>query len=103
MPEEDISRIRSVLTILDGQVVYGEGDYGSLSPPIPPVAPDWSPVGTFGGYHRQAAKPAVMPACGCANDCQVHGHRHDVALGSAAPTSDERSFWGTFGCSCWAV
>jgi hypothetical protein len=72
--------------------------------------PDWSPVRTFGGYHKQAAaarsgpvERAASSACGCGTGCGVHGHAHANAWGAAVPVSDLKSFWGALGCSCWAV
>jgi len=106
-PEDGIAQIRSVLTVLGGKVVFGEGDFGPLAPDLPPAAPDWSPVATFGGYWRprpaKAAQTALSAACGCSSACQVHGHDHAAALTARTPTRDERSFWGVFGCACWAV
>src|SRR6185436_20155601 len=52
VPEEEIKRLESVLTIVGGKVVYGAEEFGKLSPPLPPVSPGWSPVTTHGGYHR---------------------------------------------------
>ena len=53
--EEQIKRIESVLTMVDGKVVYGAGDFSDLAPPPLPVSPDWSPIKTYGGYHRSAS------------------------------------------------
>jgi hypothetical protein len=69
--------------------------------------PDWSPVRSYGGYQKRAdADPArtyaLAAACACANSCGVHGHAHANAWGVQLPVSDERSFWGALGCSCWA-
>jgi predicted amidohydrolase YtcJ len=105
VPGDSIQDITSVLTLLGGKVVYGDGDFKDLAPPFPPAMPDWSPVRTFGGYQKRAdagqqRKYAFVAACGCSNACNVHGHAH--AWGSSAPT-DDRSFWGALGCSCWAV
>ena len=52
VPESAIPHIRSVLTLLGGQVVHGDGDFATLAPALPRPMPDWSPVATFGGYHR---------------------------------------------------
>jgi len=102
--EDEIAHLRSVLTILDGKVVHGEDDYAKLAPDLPKPLPEWSPVASFGGYHGTAKmKPEMALACDCSSSCSVHGHDHAVALASRAPTSDARSFWGAFGCSCWAV
>jgi len=105
VPEEEIPHLGSVLTLLGGKVVHGEGDYSKLTPVLPPPMPDWSPVRTFGGYQDRSRKSAMAlaSACGCASNCNVHGHDHAAALGREAPTADARSFWGAFGCGCWAV
>jgi predicted amidohydrolase YtcJ len=104
VPESDIPHLRSVLTVLGGKVVYGEGDFSPLAPDIPKPMPDWSPVATFGGYHRTPEAAAKLAsACGCASACQVHGHDHAAALGRSVPTRDVQTFWGAMGCGCWAV
>ncbi len=104
VPEDAIVHIRSVLTILGGEVVHGDGDYRRLAPDLPAPMPDWSPVASVGGYWQAPeAKQKLAAACGCATGCAVHGHDHAAALGSAVPASDARGFWGAFGCGCWAV
>jgi predicted amidohydrolase YtcJ len=104
VPESDIPHLRSVLTVLGGKVVFGEGDYASMAPTLPKPMPDWSPVATFGGYHRSPQASAMLAsACGCASACGVHGHDHAAALGRDVPVADVQSFWGSFGCGCWAV
>ena len=104
VPESGIVHLRSVLTILGGKVVHGEGDYERLAPDLPALMPDWSPVATFGGYHRTTETRArMMVNCGCASGCAVHGHDHAAALGASVPASDARTFWGALGCGCWAV
>jgi Amidohydrolase family len=105
VPGDSIQDITSVLTLLGGKVVYADSDFKDLAPPFPPAMPDWSPVRRFGGYQKRAdagqqRKYAFAAACGCSNACNVHGHAH--AWGLSAPT-DDRSFWGALGCSCWAV
>ena len=97
----------SVLTVLGGAPVHSDGDFANLAPPLPPPMPDWSPVRTYGGYQKRAdAEPArkyaFAAACGCATACGVHGHAHAGAWGANLPMSDEKSFWGAPGCSCWA-
>jgi predicted amidohydrolase YtcJ len=107
VPEDEIVHITSVLTLLGGKVVHGSDDFTDLAPVLPPVMPDWSPVKKFGGYHQTAntatANAALARACACNSTCNVHGHNHAQALGRTTPVADERSFWGAFGCSCWAV
>lgn len=104
--EDEIAHISAVLTMLGGQVVHGAGDYGPLAPELPKPMPEWSPVRVFGGYQdraRRGSSALMASACGCANRCNVHGHDHAAALGREAPAADARSFWGAFGCGCWAV
>jgi len=50
VPEEQIKSVSSVLTIMDGKVVFGAQDYSALSPELPAILPAWSPVKYFGGY-----------------------------------------------------
>ncbi len=104
VPEDEIVHLRSMLTVLGGEVVHGERDFAGLAPPLPPVMPDWSPVATFGGYHRSTeAQAKLTAACGCAHACNVHGHDHAAALGANVPAADVQTFWGALGCGCWAV
>ena len=105
VPGEAIQDITSVLTLVDGKTVYGDAEFKDLGPPLPPAMPDWSPVRTFGGYQKRADADqqrnyTFAAACGCGTTCGVHGHTH--AWGLNVPT-DDRSFWGALGCSCWAV
>jgi predicted amidohydrolase YtcJ len=106
--EDRIQDITSVLTLLGGKPVHGDGAFKDLAPPLPPPMPDWSPVRTFGGYRQRADLNAerkyafAAAACGCASSCGVHGHAHASAWGASAPASDARGFWGALGCSCWA-
>jgi predicted amidohydrolase YtcJ len=89
--EEQIKRIESVLTMVDGKVVYGAGDFSNVAPPPLPVIPDWSPTKTYGGYYRSAS-----PASGTSSHSYAHeGHGHPFALS----TSGE--LW-RFGCDCFA-
>ncbi len=106
VPEDGITHLSSVLTVLGGRVVHGAGDYTGLAPDLPKPMPEWSPVRTFGGYQDRAGRATaslMAAACGCATACNVHGHDHAAALGREAPAADVQSFWGAFGCGCWAV
>jgi predicted amidohydrolase YtcJ len=104
VPEDQIVHIRSVLTLLGGRVVHGDGDYADLAPTLPKPMPDWSPVATFGGYYKTPeAKAKLASACGRHTACTVHGHDHAAALGADVPARDVQSFWGALGCGCWAV
>lgn len=108
VPDQQIAHITSVLTLLGGKIVHANGDFEGLAPALPAPMPDWSPVRKFGGYFQRRAEmvspgQTLASACGCANSCGVHGHSHASAWGASVPVNDEKSFWGAFGCSCWAV
>jgi predicted amidohydrolase YtcJ len=103
VPDSEITNIRSVLTVLGGKVVHGNGSYARHAPDLPRPMPDWSPVGTFGSWTAPETRQKLASACGCASSCGVHGHDHAAALGAQAPTADPQSFWGALGCGCWAV
>ena len=104
VPEDEIVHLRSVLTMLGGAVVHGEGNYSRLAPDLPPAMPDWSPVAHFGGHYRKSeVSEKLASACGCSAACGVHGHDHAAALGRSVPTADVQTFWGALGCGCWAV
>lgn len=49
---DDVRKIESVLTVVNGKIVYASAEYKALNPEIPAVIPDWSPVKHFGGYQR---------------------------------------------------
>jgi predicted amidohydrolase YtcJ len=57
VPENEIKDIQSLLTVVDGQVVFAAEPFQDFAPPaLPAVSPAWSPVAHFGGYqHRKAA------------------------------------------------
>jgi predicted amidohydrolase YtcJ len=49
--EAEIKSLASVLTVMDGRVVFGAQEYSTLSPLLPEILPAWSPIKYFGGYH----------------------------------------------------
>ncbi|HGM7028673.1 amidohydrolase [Serratia liquefaciens] len=108
IPEEQIKGIESVMTVVDGKVVYAAGSFSPLAPPAIPVLPDWSPVTQVSGHYRSAPPSAaarvgvLSQAHQCCGPCGVHAHQHDVARRSSIPVSDDNAFWGAFGCSCFA-
>ncbi len=53
VPEQQIKSLKSVLTIVDGKVVYAGGEYEAMNPSLPEVIPNWSPVKYFGGYQSK--------------------------------------------------
>jgi len=106
VPEEEIKGIESVLTMVDGKIVYAAGGFSPLSPPSIPVLPEWSPVVNVPGHYR-SAPPATRAGLTqqihqCSGPCGVHQHSHNVARHSTVPVSDDNAFWGALGCSCFA-
>jgi predicted amidohydrolase YtcJ len=53
--EEEIREIESILTIVDGEVVYAAEEFAGLVEPLPAVSPEWSPVARYGGYWSPSA------------------------------------------------
>lgn len=106
VPEEEIKGIESVLTIVNGDIVYAAGTFGPLAPPSIPVLPDWSPVVTVPGHYRsappQAARVGMAQVHHCSGPCGVHQHAHDTARHAGVPVSNDNAFWGALGCSCFA-
>jgi predicted amidohydrolase YtcJ len=89
VPEEEIKGIESVLTIVDGKVVYGAGPFSSLAPTPLPVLPDWSPVATYRGYHRA---PTAL-----GTGSRPNGH---ALAGLVAGMCAGTPLWGP-GCDCF--
>jgi len=61
IPDEDIKRLESVLTLVGGKAVHAAAEFAALAPPALPVLPAWSPVAKFGGN----AAPLAMSGCAC--------------------------------------
>ncbi|HTU86931.1 MAG TPA: amidohydrolase [Solirubrobacteraceae bacterium] len=75
VPEEDISRIESMLTVVDGRIVYSTGEYDDIAPPLPPIPFDWSPIAHFGAY-QQSPPPGVRQAQALTDVvAESNGHR----------------------------
>jgi predicted amidohydrolase YtcJ len=53
IPVDNVRNIHSLMTIVNGKIVYADGAYQNLSPAIPEVIPSWSPVKYFGGYQNK--------------------------------------------------
>jgi hypothetical protein len=51
VPDDQLRKIESVITIVDGEITYASGDFGDYdTDPLPEISPAWSPVAKFGGY-----------------------------------------------------
>ena len=96
VPDVEIRNIVSVLTVVDGKIVYGADEFSDVAPPLPPVSPDWAPV-------RHSARD-VMPTVGMvaavapAHRCATHVHDD----GPRASRASAQALWGPLGCGCWA-
>jgi len=107
---ERIRGIESVLTVVDGKVVFAAGPFAPIAPQPLPVAPDWSPVGVYGGYGAKggaAARSSVSPGSSAtanatgAEPCGV-GHWLETLLAGHRGPAMGRDLWGAEGCGCWA-
>jgi len=107
VPPVEIRRINAVLTMVGGRIVFGDGPFANLAPPLPPVSPDWSPSRHLPSPASRPAKKSleVARAChdGCGAACGLHGHQHQIAWASPIPVRDKSRFWGALGCSCFAI
>lgn len=86
--------ITSILTILGGKVVYAADEFASLDESSKlPISPDWSPIGTYGGYYQ----PTQQVYCSCHEPKKTS---LDTLLGI---THQEKPLnpW-SFGCDCFA-
>ncbi|MBJ9984832.1 amidohydrolase [Acinetobacter sp. S40] len=108
---DDIQWIESVLTVMNGNIVYAGAEFKQEDPPLPPASPDWSPVKRFGGQWRLSENrnaPSLQPLqsnstmCACSSSCGMHGHSHAWMLDVPVNDKDKKSFWGALGCSCFA-
>lgn len=104
VPEQQIRDLTSVLTLLGGNIVHGDGPYSKLAPPLPPASPSWSPVNVYGGYYRRDRKSAPaqkVAAAATGHGCDVHGRQLQRAWFADIPVAEQGAFWGALGCSCW--
>jgi predicted amidohydrolase YtcJ len=97
-PETEIADITAHLTVVGGEIVYGAGEFAQLDEAAPPPAmPDWSPVRRFGGYGAWADREQPATRATLSQSASACAHRRTADTGAFTP------FWGTGGCSCWAV
>lgn len=91
IPEEEIRNLQSILTVVNGAIVYAAGKFGDRAPGPLPLALDWAPTAHYGGYHVPQQKAAVSVASHSHKLC--HAAHGDHRFGSA--------LWG-LGCDCFA-
>jgi hypothetical protein len=90
IPEDEIKRLESVLTMVGGKIVYANEPFAKLAPPALPVSPDWSPVKQYGGYCRA---PLTHAAANLHSEKRVSESRSHIW--------HPRHLWD-FGCDCFA-
>jgi hypothetical protein len=90
IPEDEIKRLESVLTIVGGKIVYANEPFAKLAPPALPVSPDWSPVKQYSGYCR-------------APSANAGANLHSVKAVSRSRSHiwHPHHLWD-FGCDCFA-
>jgi predicted amidohydrolase YtcJ len=94
VPLDGIKDLTSVLTVVGGRVVHGQGEFGGLAPELPPAMPDWSPVRTYGGYQARAG---LADHARATLACSVHTHPKHIRHSFEEVARD----W-SMGCACWA-
>jgi Amidohydrolase family len=97
VPEEQIKDLKSVLTIVGGQVVYAAAEFERLGPPPLPVSPDWSAVRTYGGYAHADSSQAL----GSEANEPAHGHVHALGATARRWIAGQSGLW-SLGCDCFA-
>jgi hypothetical protein len=96
--EEEIKQIESILTLVDGKVVYAAGEFAQLGPRPLPALPEWSPVGFYGGYHATPSQATeVVHACRGRRKSQEWFHRNH-----GSEHSRQQEPFGSLGCECFA-
>ena len=98
IPEEEIKRLESVLTIVGGKIVYATAEFSKLAPPALPVSPDWSPVKEYGGYAK--ASKQSLGASHSAACSHATGHKKE-SNSWHLPVLGEFGLW-ELGCDCFA-
>ena len=89
--EDAIRGLESVMTVVDGKIVYAREEFATHDPELPPASPDWSPVKQYGGYRNSHTQTEAVTT-DHKNHSHLPGHSHWV-MGA-----DGRA-WQT-GCNC---
>jgi hypothetical protein len=97
IPEEEIKRLESVLTMVGGRVVYAAAEFAQLAPPALPVSPDWSPVKEYGGYARTPNRAIGAHTAACSDVRSQSPGRKAWHL----PVLGDLGMW-ELGCDCFA-
>jgi predicted amidohydrolase YtcJ len=97
VPDEQVKNLASVMTVVDGKVVYGDAAFKDQDPGEVQPSPDWSPAKVYPGHQGVV--------------CHDHSHRHDAHCQHSGAFHDHRAdhqgwlkhpFGAGFGCDCFA-
>jgi predicted amidohydrolase YtcJ len=98
VPEEEIKRLESALTIVGGKIVYASAEFSKLAPPALPVSPAWSPIKEYGGYGKSSNQSlGAFHSAACSH---ATGHTQGEK-GRHLPVLGEFGLW-ELGCDCFA-
>src|SRR6202040_912245 len=98
IPEEEIKRLESVLTIVGGKIVYATEEFSKLAPPALPVSPSWSPIKKYGGYAKgEHQAVGASHSASCSHIETSGGSRTKPHL----QVQSDLGLWG-LGCDCFA-
>jgi len=101
VPEEDIKKLESVLTIVGGKVVYATAEFSELAPPELPVSPEWSPVKYYGGYAETTKRAAHGAKATARQATSAHESIYPHAEKAHRWVWGESGLW-SLGCDCFA-
>ena len=102
VPEDEIKRIESVLTIVGGKIVYAADEFTPFGAAPLPVLPEWAPVAHYGGYQNPVpvvARSHAHPKGVTCNHGIARPERSGASKFGLPPFAS--GLWGS-GCSCWA-
>lgn len=86
--ELEIKNLESVLTVVDGKVVYAAQEFKQYNPPPLSVMPDWSPVIKYPGYYLNQVDSLPMTHHHCTHHLRISPHY-------------TFNGWGNYGCDCF--
>ena len=98
IPEEKIKQLESVLTIVDGKVVYAAEEFSKLAPSALTVSPSWSPVNEYGGYAKP--QPEAVGASHSASCSHTESSATSRAKSHLQVLGDHGAW--ELGCDCFA-
>ena len=98
IPEEEIKQLESVLTIVDGKVVYAAEELSKLAPTALTVSPSWSPVNEYGGYAKP--QPEAVGASHSASCSHTESSATSRAKSHLQVLGDHGAW--ELGCDCFA-